>query len=80
MLFNFEGPKGTSKKYGGVPESLANLWGCSSAGRAPALQAGGQEFDPLLISTNSLRRVRGTGKKDADRTRGLIAQVVRAHA
>ena len=21
-------------------------WGCSSAGRAPALQAGGQEFDP----------------------------------
>ncbi len=22
------------------------FWGCSSAGRAPALQAGGQEFDP----------------------------------
>ena len=22
-----------------------NFWGCSSAGRAPALQAGGQEFD-----------------------------------
>ena len=22
------------------------MWGCSSAGRAPALQAGGQEFDP----------------------------------
>ena len=21
------------------------IWGCSSAGRAPALQAGGQEFD-----------------------------------
>ena len=21
------------------------MWGCSSAGRAPALQAGGQEFD-----------------------------------
>ena len=21
-------------------------WGCSSAGRAPALQAGGQEFNP----------------------------------
>tara|TARA_Y100001934_G_scaffold143032_1_gene171991 strand:- start:158 stop:343 length:186 start_codon:yes stop_codon:yes gene_type:complete len=21
-------------------------WGCSSAGRAPALQAGGQEFEP----------------------------------
>ena len=25
---------------------LTDLWGCSSAGRAPALQAGGQEFDP----------------------------------
>ena len=27
-------------------EVLAKIWGCSSAGRAPALQAGGQEFDP----------------------------------
>ncbi len=25
---------------------LFELWGCSSAGRAPALQAGGREFDP----------------------------------
>ena len=25
---------------------LASKRGCSSAGRAPALQAGGQEFDP----------------------------------
>ena len=25
--------------------SLIPTWGCSSAGRAPALQAGGQEFD-----------------------------------
>ena len=32
MLFNFEG--------------AAFKWGCSSAGRAPALHAGGQEFDP----------------------------------
>ena len=23
----------------------ARLWGCSSVGRAPALQAGGQEFE-----------------------------------
>ena len=22
------------------------MWGCSSVGRAPALQAGGQEFEP----------------------------------
>ena len=26
-------------------EKLHFMWGCSSAGRAPALQAGGQEFD-----------------------------------
>ena len=25
------------------------LWGCSSAGRAPALQAGGQGFEPLHL-------------------------------
>ena len=43
MLFNFEGPgKGDLKEK----RSLREAWGCSSAGRAPALQAGGQEFDP----------------------------------
>ena len=26
-------------------EVSIKIWGCSSAGRAPALQAGGQEFD-----------------------------------
>lgn len=26
-----------------------NGWGCSSAGRAPALQAGGQRFDPAQL-------------------------------
>ena len=35
MLFNFEG--------------AAFKWGCSSAGRAPALQAGGQGFDSLHL-------------------------------
>ena len=29
-----------------VPEFL---WGCSSVGRAPALQAGGQEFESLHL-------------------------------
>ena len=33
-----------SGKSGNASEALF-LWGCSSAGRAPALQAGGQEFD-----------------------------------
>ena len=27
----------------------ARRWGCSSAGRAPALQAGGQRFDPAQL-------------------------------
>ena len=33
------------KKHKTEPEFLYK-WGCSSAGRAPALHAGGQEFDP----------------------------------
>ena len=38
MLFDFEGAlKSESSKKSG---------GCSSAGRAPALHAGGQEFEP----------------------------------
>ena len=33
-------------------EVSTKIWGCSSAGRAPALQAGGQEFDsPHLHQT-----------------------------
>ena len=42
-LFNFEGPlekKGLQAR---------EIWGYSSAGRAPALQAGGQRFDPAYL-------------------------------
>lgn len=45
ILFNFEGPveiQRTSKDSG----APGIKWGCSSAGRAPALHAGGQEFEP----------------------------------
>ena len=39
-MFDFEGPeKGTQFL----------MWGFSSAGRAPALQAGGQRFDPVIL-------------------------------
>jgi hypothetical protein len=31
------------------------IWGCSSAGRAPALQAGGQEFESPHLHHNFLR-------------------------
>ncbi len=43
-LFNFEG----TAKSGSLKENQParpTTWGCSSAGRAPALQAGGQGFD-----------------------------------
>ena len=35
-------------------------WGCSSAGRAPALQAGGQEFDPPHLHHVSLKKEKAT--------------------
>jgi hypothetical protein len=63
-------------------------WGCSSAGRAPALQAGGQRFDPAHLHQKSLflgRAILNRLKKrsestDDSREYGLIAQPVRAHA
>ena len=36
-----------------MPDSL---WGCSSVGRAPALQAGGQEFESLHL--HSVRNIK----------------------
>ena len=49
-MFNFEVP-GLAKAGRNLEKVIRwNLkpckWGCSSAGRAPALHAGGQEFDP----------------------------------
>ena len=40
ILFDFEGPE---------KETQFLMWGFSSAGRAPALQAGGQGFDSLNL-------------------------------
>ena len=34
---------------------VPDLWGYSSAGRAPALQAGGHEFDPRYLHSVSKR-------------------------
>ena len=31
------------------PPDSPETWGISSAGRAPALQAGGQRFDPVIL-------------------------------
>ena len=32
------------------------LWGISSAGRAPALQAGGRRFDPVILHQKFKRK------------------------
>ncbi len=49
-----------------------NARGCSSAGRAPALQAGGQEFDPphLHYEKQELKR-REARKAESRKTRFL---------
>ena len=44
-LFNLEGARG------GV-----EMWGYSSAGRAPALQAGGRRFDPDYLHQKQLNK------------------------
>ncbi len=35
-----------------LPDSLKYIWGLSSDGRAPALHAGGQRFDPASLHHN----------------------------
>ena len=51
-------------------------WGRSSAGRAPALQAGGQEFDPLRLHLNrkDSRACRKTYKMGKHFNRSWIQQ------
>jgi hypothetical protein len=33
----------------GIAQVIKQKWGISSAGRAPALQAGGRRFDPVIL-------------------------------
>ena len=51
-LFNFQGP-------------ARDIRGYSSAGRAPALQAGGQRFDPAYL--HQTERSKKKGSKDKSR-------------
>ena len=59
VLFNLEGTEEN------VPWNGETLRGVSSAGRAPALQAGGHRFDP--------------GTLHQKKSYGPIAQLARAH-
>ena len=36
----------------GFQKKVAKFWGCSSVGRAPALQAGGRQFEPDQLHQN----------------------------
>ena len=54
------------------------IWGCSSAGRAPALQAGGQGFDSLHLHQSGNRQD-GKNRIPMSKQRS-VAQVVRARA
>ena len=44
------------------------LWGCSSVGRAPALQAGGQEFESLHLHSVRKNRFYNPDRKVRHRT------------
>ncbi len=68
-LFNFQGPARDTRGY-------------SSAGRAPALQAGGQRFDPAYLhhKNNPKKGILRKRLKNEPNQYGLIAQPVRAHA
>ena len=66
-LFNFQG-------------SARDIRGYSSAGRAPALQAGGQRFDPAYLHHEKQQLFNNGLRNNEPNQYGLIAQPVRAHA
>ena len=66
-LFNFQGP-------------ARDIRGYSSAGRAPALQAGGQRFDPAYLHHEKHQLFNNGLRNNEPNQYGLIAQPVRAHA
>ena len=58
--------RGMSSGWGGMKARLFPPWGHSSAGRAPALQAGGRRFDPdwlhqSLNAAHTNERLKRTG-------------------
>ena len=79
MLFNFEGS--VKRDFKRKMDGESGFWfrrGCSSAGRAPALQAGGQRFDSAHLHQGL--GVKKHRREPLAKRHGLIAQPVRAHA
>ena len=62
------------------PQSLKFLGGCSSVGRAVALQAIGQEFDSPQLHHFKLEQNMGRIRKSFRNDFGPVAQLVRACA
>ena len=56
----------------------AGFWGLSSVGRAPALQAGGREFESLSLHENSEEDTSHRREKDARRNARIPESVVRS--
>ena len=92
-LFNFEGPLRELKRVD-LPNGTNLIRGRSSAGRAPALQAGGRQFDSVRLHQRQVAAAKSRcsrNEREAEQKvwpdgttnghrYGLIAQVVRAHA
>ena len=60
-LFNLEGIGNGILGVKGRGKTLPATWGCSSVGRAPALQAGGRGFESLHLHQRFKKRT-GTTK------------------
>ena len=56
LLYNAVGRNDRKKKN-------AKFWGCSSVGRAPALQAGGRQFEPDQLHQNKMKPKRQERKE-----------------
>ncbi len=54
----FPGPPRIRSGGSGFRLPTSPPWGCSSVGRAPALQAGGHRFDPVQLHQDGARRPR----------------------
>ena len=60
-------------------ESLsAKFWGCSSVGRAPALQAGGRQFEPDQLHQNKTKPKRQERKRETPSWATITVSSVRA--
>ena len=74
LLFNFEGACPLRKAKEKTERTLR--WGCSSAGRAPALQAGGHGFE----SHHLHHTLRKSDDGDTERAAERRVEAKRAHS